>query len=357
MKYQNVCIESFGYVLPDETVSSMEIEARLEPLYQRLGLSPGLLEGMYGIRERRFWPVGTRPSEISIQSATKAIEAAGLDRSQIGALVHGSVSRDFLEPATACVVHHGLALSSACVAYDVSNACLGILNGMVQIAGMIELGQIRAGIVVGTECSRTLVENTIAWLNKNDALSLAQVNSAVASLTIGSGSVAVLLTDRLLSRNDNRLLAATTATYSAGYSRCQIEFDETKPGEQFRFMETDAARLIEEGILLLVENFGRILDEIGWSRGDIDKTICHQVGSRPQRLGLESLQLDPARDFTTYQTLGNTAAVALPITMAMAGERQFLTPSSRVALIGLGSGINSIILGVDWQDARSSLRA
>jgi 3-oxoacyl-[acyl-carrier-protein] synthase-3 len=264
--------------------------------------------------------------------------------------VHGSVSRDFLEPATACVVHHGLSLPSECIAYDVSNACLGILNGMVQIAGMIELGQIRAGIVMGTESSRALVENTIAWLNANEGLSPAQVNSAIASLTIGSASVAVLLTDRRLSRTGNRLLAATSATYSAGYSRCQVDFDESKAGEHFNFMETDAARLVEEGLTLLVTNFGRFLREIGWSQQQIDKTICHQVGARPQRLGLELLELDPARDFTTYQTLGNTAAVALPITMAIAAEQQFLTRSSRVALIGLGSGINSIILGVDWQN-------
>ena len=51
--------------------------------------------------------------------------------------------------------------------YDVSNACLGLLNGMVQVANMIELGQIRAGLVVGTECGRELVENTIAQLNSD----------------------------------------------------------------------------------------------------------------------------------------------------------------------------------------------
>ena len=69
--------------------------------------------------------------------------------------------RDYLEPATACGVHHRLGLPQECLVYDVSNACLGILNGIVQLANMIELGQIRAGIVVGTESSRPLVETTI----------------------------------------------------------------------------------------------------------------------------------------------------------------------------------------------------
>ncbi|KKK78270.1 hypothetical protein LCGC14_2845230, partial [marine sediment metagenome] len=97
--------------------------------------------------------------------AEKALRIAGVDKSEIGALVHGSVCRDYLEPATACCVHHRLGLPRECMIYDVSNACLGILNGIVQVAGMIELGQIRAGIVVGTESARPLVENTIRTLN------------------------------------------------------------------------------------------------------------------------------------------------------------------------------------------------
>ena len=91
MRYSHVCLESLGYTLPDEVVESAELEQRLAPLYERLRLPAGRLELMTGIRERRFWPPGTLPSEKSIQSAERAIAAAGFDRSYIGALVHGSV--------------------------------------------------------------------------------------------------------------------------------------------------------------------------------------------------------------------------------------------------------------------------
>ena len=117
----------------------------------------------------------------------------GIDRQQIGALVHGSVCRDFLEPATACGVHHRLGLPNRCAVYDVSNACLGLLNGVVQVANMIELGQIRAGVVVGTESGRALVESTIAHLNADTSLSRQDIKTAFASLTIGSGSAAIVL--------------------------------------------------------------------------------------------------------------------------------------------------------------------
>jgi 3-oxoacyl-[acyl-carrier-protein] synthase-3 len=145
MRYRNVCLESFGVTLPEEVLTSEEIERRLAPLYGRLRLPEGRLELMTGIRERRLWDRGVMPSDKSIESGEKAIRAAEIDRHEIGTLIHASVCRDYLEPATACRVHHGLGLSRDCMIYDLSNACLGLLNGMVQVANMIELGQIRAG--------------------------------------------------------------------------------------------------------------------------------------------------------------------------------------------------------------------
>ncbi len=349
MNYQNVCIEALGYTLPKESITSEELEVRLEPLYRRLELPRGVLEGMSGIRQRRFWPVGTRPSEISIQSAEKALIAAGIDRNEIGALVHGSICRDFVEPATACVVHRGLALAKSCTVYDVSNACLGVLNGIIQIANMIELGQIRAGIVVGTESTRELVDNTIELLNADTSLTRVQVNNVFASLTFGSASAAVLLMDRHLSRTGNRLLAAATSAFSAGVSRSQTDLDASITGKVPRLMVTDSARLLDEGIAATVDNLEAFLNDIGWSRGDIDRTICHQVGARANKLLVNALRVNAARDFATFEDLGNTGAVAIPLTVALADELGLLRPGSRVVLVGTGAGINSTILGVEWQ--------
>ena len=94
MRYRNVCLEAFGYTIPDEIVTSAEIEARLAPLYQRLKLPEGRLELITGIRERRFWARGTLPSTNSVISAEKALAASGIDRSEIGALIHALVCRD-----------------------------------------------------------------------------------------------------------------------------------------------------------------------------------------------------------------------------------------------------------------------
>jgi 3-oxoacyl-[acyl-carrier-protein] synthase III len=349
MQYQNVCLEAFGYTLPDEVISSEEIEQRLEPLYRRLRLPEGRLELMTGIRERRFWAAGTLPSQKSIESGEKAIRAAGIDRQLIGALVHGSVCRDFLEPATACGVHHGLMLPAECLIYDISNACLGLLNGIAQVANMIELGQIRAGLVVGTESSRQLVETTIDTLNRDQSLSRGQVKLAVASLTIGSGSCAVLLTHRGLSQTNNRLLAVTARANTAFHDLCHSGRDEAVGSGMQPLMETDSEQLMREGIATGVETFKDFLIETGWSYDDIGKTFCHQVGSAHRKMMLEALGLDPAADYATLQWLGNTGSVALPITMAVGLEQGFVQPGENIGLLGIGSGINCLMLAVQWQ--------
>ncbi len=351
MRFQNVCVEALAYTLPEEIVTSEQIEQRLDPLYQRLRLPQGRLELMTGIRERRFWAPGTLPSTKSVESANKALRAAEIDRGAIGALIHASVCRDYLEPATAAGVHHQLGLTDNCVVYDVSNACLGILNGMIQVANMIELGQIRAGLVVGTESSRQLVETTIETLNADHTLTRDQVKLAVASLTIGSGSAAVLLVDRELSRTGNRLRAAAARAFTAGHSLCHSGRDEAVAGNMRPLMQTDSEQLMRDGIAAGVATFEGFLQETGWTRETIDKSFCHQVGGAHRKLMLQSLGLSAEQDFATFATLGNTGSVALPMTMALGIEQGHLARKDRVAMLGIGSGINSLMLGVEWQQA------
>ena len=341
MRYQRVCLESFGYTLPDEVVTSDELERRLAPAYDRLRLPAGRLELMTGIRERRFFPRGTMPGQVSIASGRRAIEAAGLDPQHIGALVHGSVCRDFLEPATACGVHHALGLPDNCLAYDTSNACLGILTGMLHVANMIELGQIRAGLVVGTEDGRALVETTVDRLNQDASIGRREVKQFVASLTIGSGSVAVVLCDRELSRTGHRLLGGVALANTHEHGLCQSEGMEA-------FMRTDSEQLMLAGVATGARTFELLLPALGWTRDDVDHTICHQVGSAHRKLLFESIGLSESLDYSTFERLGNTGAAALPLTMALAAEAGRFAAGDRIALLGIGSGINCQMLGVAW---------
>jgi acyl-CoA:acyl-CoA alkyltransferase len=347
VKFQRVAIESIGFTLPTNVVSSTAIEQQLAPVYQRLRLPEGRLELMSGIGERRFWDAGTPISTPSIRSAELALQAVDLPVDRVGCLIHASVCRDYLEPATACRVHSQLGLSNRCWVYDLSNACLGLLSGVVQVATMIEQGAIQAGIVVGTESARNLVESTISSLNQDLSLTRQSIKPSFASLTIGSASCAILLVDRDISQTGNVLSSCIARAETQHHALCQSDTDQAGHAMQ-PLMQTDSEQLLHAGIGVGTRAFDQLLEE-GVTRSQIQYSVCHQVGATHRRLMLDSLGLSQERDYSTFSWLGNTGSVALPTALAMSLRSGFVPGGSHVALLGIGSGINSLMMMTHWQ--------
>lgn len=346
MQYSKVYIDSFGYELPPNVVSSDDIEERLTELYDALHFQKGQLEAITGIRERRFWDRDFKMHAGATKAAQKALDAADISPDDIGMLIYGGVCRDNLEPATACAVASGLGLGHETQLYDVSNACLGILNGMVQVANAIELGQIRSGMIVSCESARQIVDSTIDRLLKTKDMAL--FKKTVATLTGGSGAVAVILTDESLSHRGHRLLGGATRSASEHHRLCRWGPDTGIPASGLHFMETDSVGVLKNGVALGIETFREFRGTLAWPADKPDKVICHQVGAAHQKKILESIEIPPEKDFTTFQHLGNIGTVSLPITAAIASEREFLMPGDCVALLGIGSGLNCLMLGIKW---------
>ncbi|MEZ6046131.1 MAG: 3-oxoacyl-ACP synthase III [Planctomycetaceae bacterium] len=348
MRYQHVCIEALSYTLPPHVVTSAEIEEQLAPVYERLGLPEGRLELMSGIKERRFFDPGTLPGTISSITARKAVTESGLDPALFGALIHGSVCRDQMEPATACKVHYEAGLPQSGYVFDVSNACLGLLNGMILIADLIELGRIEAGIVVGTETGRNLVEGTIDSLLKDESLTRQSIKPAFASLTIGSGSAAIALCHERHSMTGRRLLGGQVKVDTTSHALCEGGTDSAESKDGRPRMNTDSEALLHAGVNLAAQTWEETRQNLEWSNSDVNRAVTHQVGRAHRKLLLEKLELPENIDFPTVEWLGNTGAVALPMAAAIASEEGAIKPADNVAMLGIGSGLNCIMLGAQW---------
>jgi 3-oxoacyl-[acyl-carrier-protein] synthase III len=346
MRWKRVSLEAIGYELPSERVRTSEIEARLASVYGALHLDAGQIEALTGIRERRVWPRGITMADCAARAAEKALEQGGLRGQDLGAVVYAGVCRDNLEPATACAVADAVGARGDTLVFDVSNACLGVLNGMVEVANRIELGQIRAGLVVAAESSREIVDSTIARLVAEPTME--RFRLGLATMTGGSGAVAVLLTDAGSSFTDRRLVAAAARAAPEQHRICRWGPRSGLLGETGNVMETDASQVLEHGVELGRAAWQRFLAATGWRASDVDRVICHQVGSAHQREVLAALEVDAARDYSTFETLGNVGTVSVPITAALAHEAGFLRKGDRVAWLGIGSGLNCLMLGVEW---------
>jgi 3-oxoacyl-[acyl-carrier-protein] synthase-3 len=344
MKFENVCLESIAVALPDEVWTSAAIEERLRPLYERLKLPAGRLELMSGIRERRMWPAGTRPSDASAAAGKAVLAKSRLQAEQVELFIHAAVSRDMLEPATASFAHRKIGLPGTAQILDVSNACLGFLNSLTLAAGLIESGQIRCALITAGENGRPLVEQTIrtlleAPLNRN------AIKPFFANLTIGSGAVAAVVCHRSLAGDGaHRLLGGEARAATQHSELCQGDTH----GSEGLAMQTDSEQLLEAGVALARETWGAFTGPGGYPADSFRRFICHQVGSAHRRRLYETLGLDLAKDFSTFETLGNTGSVALPATLAAAVAAGAVMPGERIGLLGIGSGLNCLMLALEW---------
>jgi acyl-CoA:acyl-CoA alkyltransferase len=344
MRFQNVCFESIAVALPDEVMTSTAIEERLRPLYERLKLPFGRLELMTGIRERRHWSPGTRPSDASAAAGRAVLAKSSLRAEQIQMFMHAAVCRDMLEPATASFAHRKIGLPPTAQIFDVSNACLGFLNSMVILAGMIESGQIEAGMIVSGENGRPLIEQTLTHL-ATAPLSRNEIKPFFANLTIGSGAVAAVLCHRSLVRGrPHRLLGGAGRAATQHSELCQGDTH----GADALAMQTDSEQLLVAGVQLARETWADFTAATSFSPENTRRFICHQVGSVHRRKLYETLGLDLAKDFSTFETLGNMGSASLPATLALALEAGAVREGETVGLLGIGSGLNCLMLALDW---------
>src|SRR3954447_12469678 len=170
-RFSDTSVLSVCAIDAPRVVTSDEMDDRLSEVYTRVGLRPGMMQRLAGIQERRWWNEGTTFSDGAAMAGAKAMSEAGVYPGQIGLMVNTSVSRAHLAPSTAVAVHHALGLPSSCQNFDVTNACLGFVNGMQLAAAMLESGQIDHALVVNGEDSRQVQERTIDRLNRPETVS------------------------------------------------------------------------------------------------------------------------------------------------------------------------------------------
>lgn len=338
MRFDDVVIASLSTVDAPNRVPTSELEGRLNGHLPRLGLLPGTLAALSGIDARRFWDANTMPSTAATHAARRALVDAGVDASAIGILINTSVCRDYVEPSTACLVHGNLKLPASCLNFDLSNACLGFLNGMQIVAQMIERGQIDYGLVVDGESSRFVVEKTLERLAAPDA-NAQTLRENIATLTLGSGGVAAVLTRRALAPDGHRFVGLVSMAASQHNHLCRGQVD---------WMRTDVTGLLAAGLELASLTWASAVEELDWSVDVLDHVVLHQVSKVHTETFARGLGIPLDRVPVIYPEHGNVGPASVPMTLAKAAEAGRVRRGDRVALMGIGSGLNCAMGEVVW---------
>ncbi|MGM0598420.1 MAG: 3-oxoacyl-ACP synthase III [Candidatus Rifleibacteriota bacterium] len=339
MLSSNITIEGLEYEIPDQIVTSEQIEEEISATMQRLKLPKGLLKSLTGIKERRVWPEGTTPSEIGVRVARKVIEATDIPGSNIGCIINTSVSRNYIEPSVACLIQGSLELSPECLNFDVSNACLGFFTAIQILTLMIESGQIKYGLIVNGETSGKLLNSTIARLKKRNVTPEIYRRN-FAALTLGSGAAAMILGHKNYSRT-NHLVNGIVNLSDTRHSRlCLGRIDQ---------MEADSTEIMKQGIKLARKTWSIAGSRLpNWKDDNIDLYIPHQVSLKNIQELSQALGLELEKQHLSFMNYGNIGPASVPITLKMAEENKRLKQGDHVALLGIGSGLNCSMMSLTW---------
>ena len=338
MLYKHVAIASVSHIDAPIRLRSSDIMTRLQPTLDRLGIRDNLLEEVAGIHERRIWDGPTQPSDAATLAAQKALAASGVAHENIGILINTSVCRDYLEPSTASIIHGNLGLADTCQNFDVGNACLAFFNGMDIAARMIERGDIEYALVVDGETSNAITEGTIQRLSRADA-SAEDFRDEFASLTLGSGAAAMVLGRSELLPDGHQFRGSVTRAATQFSHLCRGNIDR---------MVTDTRTLLVEGLKLAAKTFQAARAALGWVTDELDEFVVHQISKVHTAAFTELLGIDPSKVLTVFPEHGNIGPASVPVALSKLNEMGRLTKGKRVALLGIGSGLNCSMAEVVW---------
>ena len=338
MLFQNVSIAGLAHIDAPHTLTSDEINARLQPTLDRLGIKTDVLNDIAGVHSRRLWDADVQASDAATLAARKALLDAGIGADKIGLVVNTSVSRDYLEPSTASIVCGNLGVGDECQTFDVANACLAFINGMDIAARMLERGEIDYALVVDGETANLVYEKTIERLNAPDVTEQ-QFRDELAALTLGCGAVAMVMA--------RRELAPEAPRYKGGVTRSATEWNKLCRGNLDR-MVTDTRMLLIEGMKLANKTFAAAKVALGWAVDELDQFVIHQVSRPHTQAFIKSFGIDPQKVMTIFTEHGNIGPASVPIVLSKLREMGRLKKGSRIALLGIGSGLNCTMAEVEW---------
>jgi 3-oxoacyl-[acyl-carrier-protein] synthase-3 len=338
MLFQHVAIAGLAHVDAPRRLSSDEINARLKPTLDRLGIKTDVLKDIAGIHARRLWDEGMQASDAATLAAVKALADAGIDPDKVGLLVNTSVSRDYLEPSTASIVSGNLGLSDMCQNFDVANACLAFLNGMDIASRMIERGEIDYALVVDGETADLAYEKTVERLLRVETTE-EEFKNELATLTLGSGAAAMVLA--------RAELVPGAPRYKGGVTRAATEWNKLCRGNLDR-MVTDTRMLLIEGLKLAQKTWAAAKIALGWVADEMDEFVIHQVSQVHTAAFVKAFGINPKKVLTIFNEHGNIGPASVPIVLSKLREMGRLKKGSRIALLGIGSGLNCSMAEVVW---------
>ncbi len=279
-----------------------------------------------GIIERHIVEDGTLNSDIALEAAKRALEAAKISPQDLDAILVGTVTPDYVFPSTACILQKKLG-AARCMAFDFEAGCTGFVYGSILANSLITSGTARHVLVIGVD----LLTRITNWKDRSTCVLFGDGAGAVVYGASPSDDKGILSSYAASDGSLGELLIMPAGGTAKPPSHETVDANEHTIVMFGNEVFKHAVRMMEEAVLNAVERAGISLSQVNW-------LIPHQANIRIIDFIARRLNMPMEKVIVTIDKYGNTSAASIPISLNCAIRDGRIKQGDVVVMVAFGAG-------------------
>jgi 3-oxoacyl-[acyl-carrier-protein] synthase-3 len=284
-------IAGTGSYLPDNIVTNADLEKKVDT-------SDAWIRERTGIHQRHIALPDQTTSDLAVEAARRALEAAGVQANELDLLVVGTTTPDIIFPSTACLVQHRLG-ANGCAAFDVNAACSGFIYALGVADKFIRSGAAKTALVIGAETLSRMLD----W---NDRGTCVLFGDGAGAVVLKADSEPGVMSTHLHADGAYEQLLHNPVGVSRGFT------DAPNHGVKVHMTGNEVFKVAVKTLDATVD---ATLEANGLSREDLDWLIPHQANLRIIAATAKRLQMPMDRVIVTIDKHGNTSSASVPLAL------------------------------------------
>jgi 3-oxoacyl-[acyl-carrier-protein] synthase-3 len=309
-------ITGTGSFLPPRRLSNADLESELAE--KGIETSHEWIVERTGIEARHFVDPGVCSSDLALEACRNALQAAGLESTDIDLIIVATSTPDMVFPSTACILQNKLG-ANGCPAFDVQAVCSGFIYALTVADAMIKTGIAKRALVVGAEVFSRILDFT----------------DRTTCVLFGDGAGAVVL-----EASDTPGILASDLHADGKHVGILCVPGHVSGGRVLGtpLLKMDGQAVFKLAVGLLDAAARATLSKAGVEATDIDWLIPHQANLRIMQSTAKKLKLPTDKVIITVDQHGNTSAASIPLALDVGVRSGRVKPGELILLEGVGGG-------------------
>jgi 3-oxoacyl-[acyl-carrier-protein] synthase-3 len=308
-------IRGVGHYLPDRVVLNSEFEASLDT-------TDAWIKARSGIERRHFAAKGQTTSDLATRAAKEALSNAGMDGSDIDAIVLATSTADLTFPSAATMVQRNIGNTTG-YAYDIQAVCAGFVFALSNANALILSGQAKRVLVIGAETFSKIMD----WTDRGTCVLFGD----------GAGALVLEATKSADNPNDRGILA--TDLNSDGTYGDLLYVDGGVSTQNTGMLRMQGKEVFRHAVEKLASTATTALEKAGLGHEDVDWVVPHQANIRIIQSTAKKLGVPMKRVVVTVQDHGNTSAASIPLALSVGVQRSQIKRGDLVVTEAIGGGL------------------